>query len=437
MRTFIALELPDQLTYEIATMAHRLQQSVSGRFMKRETYHLTLAFLGDLDEAASQEVVVILDEVCSRYLSVPPAVDGLGTFGKPRDCTLWVGFETSYVLSSLAKDIREALKVRGIYFDPKPFKPHVTIARRVALKTGSLPALTFPAPSYADRVTFFKSSLDSEGAIYKSLYTWQLASNDSCAAMDCEDISDPGYSAGFIPEGADSTDFSSVVLDVVDVVRLEKMIAADGTPLSSLMNQAGLAVAQAAKDTSPSGTKICVLAGSGNNGGDGWVAAFDLAKSGYEVTLLTPKSASELTAEPAVTTAKNLLSQDCETDTFPEIVINPTDAQATALIGAADIVIDALLGTGFTGDAVKEPYASWIDFANNSAGDPHRISVDVPSGFDAQTGFAAAPTFRADETITMLTLKPGLIAPEAREYCGEIAVAPLADITPYLEALRY
>lgn len=75
---------------------------------------------------------------------------------------------------NLAAFVRAGLDDAGVGFDAKPFLPHLTIARRAALDHGMLPALPFPAPTRADELTLFKSTLTSDGAIYEPIYTVRL-----------------------------------------------------------------------------------------------------------------------------------------------------------------------------------------------------------------------------------------------------------------------
>jgi len=70
--------------------------------------------------------------------------------------------------------MREELDVRGIGYDSKPFKPHITLARRARIPRSPLPALAFPRDDIATDVTLFKSELSHEGASYKPLYTVRL-----------------------------------------------------------------------------------------------------------------------------------------------------------------------------------------------------------------------------------------------------------------------
>ena len=167
MRAFIALELPEAFAYETAALAERLSLLCEGRFVPRENHHVTLAFLGDIGEAQSQEA-------CEGRGPVVLSSDGLGRFGRPADATLWMGVVGGVALDGLAAVVRERLQAHGLEYDGHPFKPHVTLARRARLPKGDLPALEFPMPDTAERVTLFKSTLSSDGASYKPLVTVEL-----------------------------------------------------------------------------------------------------------------------------------------------------------------------------------------------------------------------------------------------------------------------
>lgn len=235
--------------------------------------------------------------------------------------------------------------------------------------------------------------------------------------------------------GSESTSTSGnspYTLSVPDVVALEQMIAADGTPLYELMKHAGGAIAQAALAREPKPTKVLVLAGSGNNGGDGWVAAELLAQQGMATTVVSPKEPAALTTEPAHTAALHAV-ETCGDGGDLAIIVTPEASRLDELLAEADLVIDAILGTGFAHDTLREPYAGWVDALNAERGRRglYVIAADVPSGLSAQTGAAAKPHVMADETITMMVLKPGLFSEEGRRACGEIHVADICDLAPY------
>ena len=174
MRTFIALELPTAFADEAAGMARVLSASVEGRFLGRDTYHVTLAFLGDITEAYATQAMDAVDEACEGANPVPLIPDGLGKFGRAADATLWLGLAKTEPLMSLAESLREGLRSRGLPFDDKAFLPHITLARRARLPKGALPQLAFPLPASAPAITLFKSTLDREGAVYKPLYSREL-----------------------------------------------------------------------------------------------------------------------------------------------------------------------------------------------------------------------------------------------------------------------
>lgn len=241
----------------------------------------------------------------------------------------------------------------------------------------------------------------------------------------------------------------SRVMDVADVVAWEQEIAASGTSLAELMRRAGGAVASYANDLLFEGDplqlfngepivtsvvdarkaakKIVVLCGSGNNGGDGWVAAQLLGAQGFEVVLITKVSATELTAEPARTNA--LLANEAGGFT---VLVDPDRAQLAETMKSADLIIDAILGTGFSHDTVRAPYDEWIRLANAAReDDAHEgssakiLAVDCPSGLNAQTGEPAEPCITADLTVTMLAIKTGLTRSSAAPYLGTLRLASL------------
>ncbi len=212
------------------------------------------------------------------------------------------------------------------------------------------------------------------------------------------------------------------VLDVTEVVALEQRIASEGTSLLKLMTRAGTALAQAIEKVAVPGGRVVVLAGSGNNGGDGWVAASRLAKAGYGVVLATKSTPEELSAEPARTAAMDAMARGGF-----EVLVAPDRQKLTEALNDASVIVDAILGTGFAHDQVRGPYDWWIREANNTRNerDVRIIATDCPSGLNAQTGAHASECIEADTTVTMLAPKTGLLDPSARPYVGTLVLAPL------------
>lgn len=252
------------------------------------------------------------------------------------------------------------------------------------------------------------------------------------------DFGSEGAEAGELTEAILSSSTKRPTLNVAEVKKLETKIAGRGTSLSVLMERAGCALALAAKKAArtldlKASPRIAVLCGAGNNGGDGWVAARKLASDGCSVVLISHRDASELAAEPAKEQAQLTEREAAGLPTL-EIRIAPENEAVREVLETADIAIDAMLGTGFSGTALREPYAAWTNILNEA----HKaglfvIAADAPSGLCAQTGRAASPCVKAHETITMITSKPGLETPYAFAFCGDVFVASLAFAEDLIE----
>ncbi|KUK06762.1 MAG: Bifunctional NAD(P)H-hydrate repair enzyme Nnr, partial [Archaeoglobus fulgidus] len=165
-----------------------------------------------------------------------------------------------------------------------------------------------------------------------------------------------------------------------------------------LMENAGKGVAEEVMKRFYEG-KVQIFAGSGNNGGDGFVAARHLKGFDVEIFLLS-KPKTELAI-------KNL--EICRKAGFPVKEGLPEEIDA-------DIVIDAMLGTGVRG-RLREPYSTAVKMINES--DAFKVAVDVPTGLDPDSG-SYEEAVKADLTVTFHKAKPGLA--KAREVCGEVAV---------------
>ncbi len=212
------------------------------------------------------------------------------------------------------------------------------------------------------------------------------------------------------------------VLNIEDIRAVERHLSDAGVSVSELMHRAGGAAAQEVMHLGDV-SRVVVLAGFGNNGGDGWVAAEDLKASGVDVRVVTPCEPENLHGDLAPMVARAAIESGVK------YLVGPSRDELDQLLGAADVVLDAMLGTGFH-DAPVAPLSIWIDALNSSGA--RVVSIDVPSGLSAQTGRAPGAVVVADVTITMLALKPGLLSDDGRDVCGSIVVAPLAEQTARL-----
>jgi len=187
----------------------------------------------------------------------------------------------------------------------------------------------------------------------------------------------------------------------------------------TMMENAGRNASEAIdRHFGPAGQAL-IFCGPGNNGGDGFVIARHLHNRGWEVAVVLVGDPQRLTpdagANYAVVQAMGL----------PVTLALDAEAQLAAgqQIQPEHVVIDALLGTGFTG-VVRSPTAELIAAVNAR---PHRavVAVDVPSGLDCDTGAPSNATVRADLTITFAAQKAGFVLPAAAPYVGRVEVADI------------
>lgn len=200
--------------------------------------------------------------------------------------------------------------------------------------------------------------------------------------------------------------------------RCDRATIAAGVPGIALMERAGSAVARAAARMAP-GPAIAVLAGPGNNGGDGFIAARILRDRGYRVTVLLHGERAALRGDAAEAARR-----------FGGIVL---PARPDGFSGA-DLIIDALYGAGVR-LPVPADAARLIEAVNASG--KYVLAVDLPSGVEGEGGRVAGAGVRADATVTFFRLKPGHLQFPGRALCGPVTVADigigaatLADVAP-------
>lgn len=162
-----------------------------------------------------------------------------------------------------------------------------------------------------------------------------------------------------------------------------------------------------------------ILCGKGNNGGDGFVIARHLDNQGDDVRVLVFCDRRELQGD-ALANYEILTRTGVEIIHFPSPTLDE-NARRTIVshLFNAKLIVDALLGTGFTATP-REPLATAIRLFNEAPAE--KLAVDIPSGLDCDTGIAAEPTIVADYTCTFVAIKPGMLQLGAEKYCGQIQV---------------
>jgi len=199
-----------------------------------------------------------------------------------------------------------------------------------------------------------------------------------------------------------------------EMARVDRNAAALGVSQRQLMESSGNAVARAVRERTAPGEAVAVVAGRGNNGGDAFAAARFLADRAVTVLLLGRPDAIRTEAAAA-----NWAALDA-TDADTRVLRDSTDLS----LPAADCYVDAVLGTGAAG-APREPAATAVRALN--AADAPVVSVDVPTGLDAESGALRDPHVEADHVVTFHDEKPGLAALPAPVAVADIGIPAAAE----------
>jgi ADP-dependent NAD(P)H-hydrate dehydratase / NAD(P)H-hydrate epimerase len=194
---------------------------------------------------------------------------------------------------------------------------------------------------------------------------------------------------------------------ILDIAALRDLEARHAD--APLMERAGAAAAEDARRLAGErGGPIVVLCGPGNNGGDALVVARVLRAGFHDVVAVLPGDPQRLPPDAA--------------HAYGAYVAAGGTTVAAPDIRPPALVVDGLFGIGLK-RPVEAPYAALVEWANAS-GAPV-LALDVPSGLDAETGFAHRPCVRATATATFIAHKPGLLTGDGPDCCGAVIVHPL------------
>jgi ADP-dependent NAD(P)H-hydrate dehydratase / NAD(P)H-hydrate epimerase len=202
------------------------------------------------------------------------------------------------------------------------------------------------------------------------------------------------------------------------MAQADRFAIASGIAGMALMERAGAAVAEAVTAARPAGSRVVVVAGPGNNGGDGFVAARILSERGYGVRVLL-LGASESLRGDAAEAARRWQGG--------------TEPADPAAIGDGEVVVDALFGAGLA--RAIEGLPAELIAAINTSGAPV-VAVDLPSGISGATGAVMGVAVEATETVTFFRRKPGHLLLPGRLHCGSIKVADIGIPAAALDAIR-
>jgi ADP-dependent NAD(P)H-hydrate dehydratase / NAD(P)H-hydrate epimerase len=202
-----------------------------------------------------------------------------------------------------------------------------------------------------------------------------------------------------------------------EMAECDRLTIAGGTPGIALMERAGRAVADAVA-RHPLGTRVVVVAGPGNNGGDGFIAARVLAERGYPVRLLLVGQVEALRGDAAE--AARLWAR-------------PVEGATPEAIGGAGVIVDALFGAGL--DRTVEGEAGALIEAINAGAAPI-VAVDLPSGINGASGAVMGTAVKARESITFFRRKPGHVLLPGRLHAGTVRTADIGIPDSVLERVR-
>lgn len=187
-----------------------------------------------------------------------------------------------------------------------------------------------------------------------------------------------------------------------------------GIPITLLMGRAASALFDALSDHIGKHKKFVILCGKGNNGGDGWALGIKLSEV-HENVVCIPITEVPSRGDPYF--FYNMYISDGNGKTADV-------SEAEKELSDADVIVDAVFGTGFSGDIYRDSeFYSVIKYANSTKA--FRLAADIPSGADALTGKCACIVFRADVTVTFAKPKIGMYSYPAREFCGKIIIADI------------
>jgi NAD(P)H-hydrate epimerase len=198
--------------------------------------------------------------------------------------------------------------------------------------------------------------------------------------------------------------------NTAQVRELDHIAIQDGIPGYVLMSRAGEAAFNFLCQRWPQARRIAIVCGGGNNGGDGYVLARLARKSGLEVLVLTLTDLTYLHGDTLIAW------QDACAAGVTTTIFNSKS------LNQVDILVDAILGTGLERD-ISGHWLEAIDAMNKCSAEI--LSIDVPSGLNADTGAILGSAIKATATITFIGLKRGLFTGEGPSYCGQITFSNL------------
>jgi ADP-dependent NAD(P)H-hydrate dehydratase / NAD(P)H-hydrate epimerase len=200
----------------------------------------------------------------------------------------------------------------------------------------------------------------------------------------------------------------------------DRLTIAGGVAGMTLMENAGRAVADRVATRHPPGSRVAVVAGPGNNGGDGFVAARILLERGYRVGVLMVGDAARLKGDAALAARRWR---------------GPTAAAEPSALSSTDMIVDALFGAGLDRPVEGLPQAMIEAMRAAANRGCHVVAVDLPSGINGTSGAVMGDAVSATETVTFFRRKSGHLLLPGRLHCGPVHVADIGIPASVLERI--
>ncbi len=172
MRLFVAINLPDDVKRELWYLSQHLEhQAQQARIVPLENYHLTLLFIGETKRIAEARDALY----CVRLPDEPIefSLEGIGHFKQARAHTWWVGVTANKALETLAGELGAAYRNAGFSIESRPFKPHITLARKV-ITSRPLELMAPPFTLKAERLSLMRSENEKNRMVYTEIDALEL-----------------------------------------------------------------------------------------------------------------------------------------------------------------------------------------------------------------------------------------------------------------------
>ena len=221
-----------------------------------------------------------------------------------------------------------------------------------------------------------------------------------------------------------------IVLTPEEMAKLDKKTITNGFPSLLLMETAGRGIAEVIKEKYSPCKEILILAGSGNNGGDGLVVGRLLDIWNYNVKIIIVGQKDKLNNDP-LKNYKSCKLRDLEI----QFLNSQKDLNGLKeTIFNSDLIVDSLLGTGLSGD-LREPYLSIVKLINSSS--KNVIAVDIPTGINGKSGKVMGEAVKAEITVTMAFNKVGHHIYPGKAHTGELVTVDIGIPDKYVEKDNY